>query len=273
MLKKTGFMSYLMAVALLILLFVTVCGADPGWRLAWLGSLLYLGPAFHIFLDTIRRDYTVKSREIILYQPLSPVRTQAERSADKHKRLVETTPEIYWVLTKEDLITLHGATADDRKFLEEYHRGCGLYSAPATNEFLQFFDSLNLYPFLVGHENPKTLEIFKEAMKLASGYSGPLRYIRPATLAAGSVPRVSEDQQQGELYPSAEASNTDGVQPDPNSQTPDPLQQSRETNLSVPGETIVGASRKPVRGIQTAKERSASMVRTRKPPTNSDAKN
>jgi hypothetical protein len=149
--------SVLALVGLLAVLLGIVLLPYPGCFVSWLLALAYLLPLWHVFLDTLKRDHTVRSRRVILFQPKSPLNSKVEKKSDSSGRLVEVAPEVYWFMDRNDMEHLAGATTDDKKVLTACRIAAGFYKATVTNEFLQLFDSLSLYKFLVDHSNPKTM--------------------------------------------------------------------------------------------------------------------
>ena len=141
----------------------------PGCFIAWLLALAYLLPLWHVFLDTLKRDQTVRSRRVILFQPKSPLNSKVEKKTDSSGRLVEVAPEVYWFMDRNDMEHLAGATADDKKVLTACRIAAGFYKATVTNEFLQLFDSLSLYKFLVDHSNPKTMLAVEDLARFFEG--------------------------------------------------------------------------------------------------------
>jgi hypothetical protein len=161
--------SVLAFISLAAVLFGTVLLPYPACFVAWLLALGYLLPLWHIFLDTLKRDHTVKSRRIILFQPRSPLNSKVEKKTDPNGRLIEIAPEVYWFMDKNDMAHLAGATADDKKLLTACRIAAGFYKSKVTNEFLQLFDSLSLYPFLVDHSNPKTMLALEDLARFFEG--------------------------------------------------------------------------------------------------------
>ena len=161
--------SVLAFISLVAVLFGTVLLPYPACFVSWLLALGYLLPLWHIFLDTLKRDHTVKSRRIILFQPRSPLNSKVEKKTDPNGRLIEIAPEVYWFMDKNDMAHLAGATADDKKALTACRIAAGFYKAKVTNEFLQLFDSLSLYPFLVDHSNPKTMLALEDLARFFEG--------------------------------------------------------------------------------------------------------
>ena len=141
----------------------------PFWFVCWVLSLAYLLPLWHVFLDTLKRDHAVKSRRIILYQPKSPLNSKVEKKTDPNGRLIEIAPEVYWFMDKSDMAQLAGATADDKKALAACRIAAGFYKAKVTTEFLQLFDSISLYPYLVDHSNPKTMLALEDLARFFEG--------------------------------------------------------------------------------------------------------
>lgn len=161
--------SVLAFISLVAVLFGTVLLPYPACFIAWLLALGYLLPLWHIFLDTLKRDHTVKSRRIILFQPRSPLNSKVEKKTDPNGRLIEIAPEVHWFMDKNDMAHLAGATADDKKLLTACRIAAGFYKSKVTNEFLQLFDSLSLYPFLVDHSNPKTMLALEDLARFFEG--------------------------------------------------------------------------------------------------------
>jgi hypothetical protein len=161
--------SVLASISLVAVLSGTVLLPYPACFVAWLLALAYLLPLWHIFLDTLKRDHTVKSRRIILFQPRSPLNSKVEKKTDSNGRLIEIAPEVYWFMDKNDMAHLTGATADDKKLLTACRIAAGFYKSKVTNEFLQLFDSLSLYPFLVDHSNPKTMLALEDLARFFEG--------------------------------------------------------------------------------------------------------
>lgn len=169
MVGRRTWRSVLALVSLVAVLLGTVLLPYPGYFVAWLLALAYLLPLWHIFLDTLKRDHTVKSRRVILYQPKSPLNSKVEKKTDSSGRLVEVAPEVYWFMDRNDMEHLAGATTDDKKVLTACRIAAGFYKATVTNEFLQLFDSLSLYKFLVDHSNPKTLMAVEDLARFFEG--------------------------------------------------------------------------------------------------------
>jgi hypothetical protein len=156
----------------------------PGCFISWLLALAYLLPLWHIFLDTLKRDHTVRSRRIILFQPRSPLNSKVEKKTDSSGRIFEVAPEVYWFMDRNDMDHLAGATKDDKKVLTACRIAAGFYKAPVTNEFLQIFDSLSLYKFLVDHSNPKTMMAVEDLARFFEGAKAGkvvAPAVRPAT--------------------------------------------------------------------------------------------
>ena len=166
--RKT-WQSVLAFISLVAILCGTVLLPYPACFVAWLLALSYLLPLWHIFLDTLKRDHTVRSRRIILFQPRSPLNSKVEKKTDPKGRLIEIAPEVYWFMDKNDMAHLAGATADDKKLLTACRIAAGFYKSKVTNEFLQLFDSLSLYPFLVDHSNPKTMLALEDLARFFEG--------------------------------------------------------------------------------------------------------
>jgi hypothetical protein len=155
--------------SLLAVLGGTVLLPYPFCFVCWVFALAYLLPLWHVFLDTLKRDHAVKSRRIILYQPKSPLNSKVEKKTDPNGRLIEIAPEVYWFMDKSDMAQLAGATADDKKALAACRIAAGFYKAKVTTEFLQLFDSLSLYPYLVDHSNPKTMLALEDLARFFEG--------------------------------------------------------------------------------------------------------
>jgi hypothetical protein len=197
--------SALALVGLLAVLLGIVLLPYPGCFISWLLALAYLFPLWHIFLDTLKRDHTVRSRRVILFQPKSPLNSKVEKKSDSSGRLVEVAPEVYWFMDRNDMEHLAGATADDKKVLTACRIAAGFYKATVTNEFLQLFDSLSLYKFLVDHSNPKTMSAVEDLARFFEGAKVG-RVVSPAAahaaqrVASRPAPRqsASEEQDSGE---------------------------------------------------------------------------
>jgi hypothetical protein len=161
--------SFVASIGLACVLFGVVLLPYPGCYIAWLAALTYLLPLWHIFLDTLKRDHTVKSRRIILYQPKSPLNSKVERKTDSNGRLVEVAPTVYWFMDRSDMENLAGASADDMRLLGSFRIAAGFYKAKVSTEFLQLFDSLGLYPSLVDHANSKPMLAVEELARYFEG--------------------------------------------------------------------------------------------------------
>jgi hypothetical protein len=182
----------------------------PGCFIAWLMGLAYLLPLWHVFLDTLKRDQTVRSRRVILFQPKSPLNSKVEKKTDSSGRLVEVAPEVYWFMDRNDMEHLAGATADDKKVLTACRIAAGFYKATVSNEVLQLFDSLSLYKFLVDHSNPKTMlavedlarffegakvgKVVSSPARSAAAHESPRATIRPAPRQSAAAEQDPDDE-------------------------------------------------------------------------------
>jgi hypothetical protein len=179
-------------VSLVALLLGIVLLPHPGCFIFWLLALAYLLPLWHIFVDTLKRDHTVRSRRVILFQPKSPLNSKVEKKTDSNGRLVEVAPEVYWFMDRNDMDHLAGATTDDKKVLTACRIAAGFYKAAVTNEFLQLFDSLSLYRFLVDHSNPKTMLAVEDLARFFEGAKvGKVVSLNARPAAAQVAPRVA----------------------------------------------------------------------------------
>jgi hypothetical protein len=219
----------------------------PGCFIAWLLALAYLLPLWHVFLDTLKRDQTVRSRRVILFQPKSPLNSKVEKKTDSSGRLVEVAPEVYWFMDRNDMEHLAGATADDKKVLTACRIAAGFYKATVTNEFLQLFDSLSLYKFLVDHSNPKTMLAVEDLARLfegakvgkvvspAAAHESPRAASRPAPRQSAATEQDPDQEpaagQRNHSEPSAD--DLRGPQPeeglDPEEQSVDPRRRVAQT--------------------------------------------
>jgi hypothetical protein len=197
--------SLLALVSLVAVFLGSVLLPYPGCFISWLLALAYLLPLWHVFLDTLKRDHTVRSRRVILFQPRSPLNSKVEKKTDSSGRIVEVAPEVYWFMDRNDMEHLAGATTDDKKVLTACRIAAGFYKATVTNEFLQLFDSLSLYKFLLDHSNPKTmlavedLARFFEGAKAAKIVAPP---VRPTTgqVAPRAMSRPPARQEVSEVH-------------------------------------------------------------------------
>ena len=197
--------SLLALVSLVAVLLGIVLLPYPGCFISWLLALAYLLPLWHVFLDTLKRDQTVRSRRVILFQPKSPLNSKVEKKSDSSGRLVEVAPVVYWFMDRNDMEHLAGATTDDKKVLTACRIAAGFYKATVTNEFLQLFDSLSLYKFLVDHSNPKTMLAVEDLARFFEGAKGgkvvPPPGRRPVAqtapwVASRPAPRQSGSEEQ-----------------------------------------------------------------------------
>ena len=198
--------SLLAFVSLVAVLMGIVLLPYPGCFISWLLALAYLLPLWHVFLDTMKRDHTVRSRRVILFQPKSPLNSKVEKKSDSSGRLVEVAPAVYWFMDRNDMEHLAGATSDDKKVLTACRIAAGFYKATVTNEFLQLFDSLSLYKFLVDHSNPKTMLAIEDLARFFEGAKGKVVAPTPRPAAAQAAPRVFSQ-------PAPRRSNADDQEP------------------------------------------------------------
>ena len=242
----------------------------PFCFVCWVLALAYLLPLWHVFLDTLKRDHAVKSRRIILYQPKSPLNSKVEKKTDQNGRLIEIAPEVYWFMDKSDMAQLAGATADDKKALGACRIAAGFYKAKATTEFLQLFDSLSLYPYLVDHSNPKTMLALEDLARFFEGAKAG-KVLSPngrnsdapvSSTATGVLPpRHSDSGAENSANP--EFNFEDGTQrveetthvvvavPPPGQTTraqQEELQAVREQAIELPSDTAAGPQSKGKRG-------------------------
>jgi len=122
-----------------------------------------LAPLPYFVIDAIRKDASLYSKEIVFHNVFSPITTRHERVL-RGGLAVEERPRIAFYLDDQAWTEIRIASTDDRRFLNQFHITGGLYIAEATNETLQLFDSLGLYPYLIHPDNRRAMQAFEEAL-------------------------------------------------------------------------------------------------------------
>jgi hypothetical protein len=139
-----------------------------------------LAPLPYFVIDAIRKDASLYSKEIVFHNVFSPITTRHERVL-RGGLAVEERPRIAFYLDDQAWTEIRIASTDDRRFLNQFHITGGLYIAEATNETLQLFDSLGLYPYLIHPDNRRAMQAFEEALFSYFNESPPAS-ARPAVL-------------------------------------------------------------------------------------------
>jgi len=131
---------------------------------ARLVALAILGPMGIYYLDLGRRDSRLLSRQVIFYNPISPPGTGYERVLEEGLTRDVSEP-IFLYLDEEDWRSVKTASLEHRKFFDGHYRVApNLYCASGDNIFLQAFDSLGLWPYVVHPGNKAAMSAFANAL-------------------------------------------------------------------------------------------------------------
>lgn len=131
-------------------------------------ELFILLPVPWFIIDIIRRDTGIRFKEFIFFDCFEPVGTRYKRSITAG-RLEEKNPTIYLYIDDEDWQSILAVNKANRNYLETFavKNTLYLFKALGNNEFMQFFDSLQLYKFVVHPGNVKAMTAFERAMRAA----------------------------------------------------------------------------------------------------------
>ena len=135
------------------------------------GLFVVIPVPFYLF-DLGERRQTVRGREIVFFNMLAPLTTRHERTLEGG-RLEEVGAVVVFYVEEDDWEKVPAATDEVRRYLKRYEIGPGLYRAYADNDFLQVFDSLDLYRFILNPEHEKAVEMFRRLLRKGGSANGP----------------------------------------------------------------------------------------------------
>lgn len=156
-------------LSLIFLAGVLLACGSPRFGTAATAILLFtLIPLPWCVIDIIRRDMSLRSKELVFFDCYSPVGTRFIRHLNEGK-MEEENPIIYLYMDDDDWRGIEVAARADREYLNSFlvKGTLHLYRAQGDNEFMQFFDSLQLYKFVVHPGNPKAMAAIEKAMRQA----------------------------------------------------------------------------------------------------------
>ncbi len=153
----------------LILVGIAACWSIGHWcapPLGAVGSMLFYAatlPLPYYLIQTLRRDHALHNIHYVYWNAISPLSLRQE-SRILASQSLEELPMLALYIRSEDWGRIPLATQRDRTYLEQFHQGSGLYWAPASNDFLHIFDSLDLYRFLINPDNRPAMHAFRDAL-------------------------------------------------------------------------------------------------------------
>lgn len=166
--------------------------------LAVFAAFLIFSPVPYYGVEVIERRQQVRCREIIFFNALSPLTTRNERRMVEG-RLVETGTVVVFYIEPEEFLRITRGNQELRWYFKKFEIAPGLFRANCDNEFLQVFDSLDLYRFVLNPEHQTAVDIFAKCLQPQTRpAAAPSTAHRPPTPAPtptpGNAAVIAEDK-------------------------------------------------------------------------------
>lgn len=186
-------------VAGLCVLLAVVVRYAHGWPsfIAGVVILLVLGLLPAMAVDFALRLRELRSKEFVFFNAVQPISTQHERTV-VDGRFVDFRPRVVFYIEDEQLLKIPAVTEDARRYLERFRIAPGLYSAEADGDFMQMFDSLNLYEYVLQPEHSRAIAVFARLLSSdAAGATDPREDLKSAGGGGMEVVRTIAAQGTG----------------------------------------------------------------------------
>lgn len=182
-------------------------------------------------------------RTVVLYNALHPIGTSYTRVV-KGGLSDDKAEPVYLYMTDDDWSGIATASLEDRHFFDANYRVApGLYRAEGDNRFLQVFDSLGLWPFVVHPGNDVAMQAFSAALSenFSMKSQASRNAVTPDLKAGATIPPASgtKTHSRPAPVPAPQAAKTPPPQSEPSPETK--RKRTPQKDLDSPNRTIVSA--------------------------------